>query len=327
MLRTSERGTFKRCRYKWWQEFHEQIKPKRDVPPLRFGTMIHAALAAYYRPGIKRGQHPRPVFERLYARELKEAAKISRLSVQEIEADEVWEKHGELGVAMLDHYVDYYGKDDEWKVIVTEQPFKIIVPHPRDGVTPWFWYVGMIDGLWENLRTGRFVIPDHKTAVAIQTKYLSLDPQSTAYLTFGFPALVNARVIESGQKLDGLLFNFLRKQFPDERPKDAEGRSLNKDGSVSQKQPAPFFARVPIYRDEAERVFLRQQVLEEYADIEAVRRGAQGHYPNQGQFTCPGCWSFDICELREMGKDVTEFKEQTTKTWDPYASHEIREDR
>ena len=326
LLRTSERSTFKRCRWKWYQEFHDTVKPAVDVPPLRFGTLIHASLAAYYKPGIRRGPHPTETFERLYELDLHTQAPPGNM-VEEIDAK--WAPHRDLGIAMLDRYIAKYGKDDEWKVLVTEFPFRTIVHHPRDGVTPWFWYVGILDGIWWNLRTKRKVIVDHKTTVAIQLAYLAMDQQATAYWTWGVEALMLEGLLapDGSEKIDGFLFNFLRKAKADARSANKEGYYLNKDGSISKKQPAPYHARVPIWRDWTEREKAKQMVIEEFKDIEAVRRGVIAPYKNPSQFTCTGCWALDICELHEIGQDWQEMRAMTTRTWQPYSEHEIREGR
>jgi hypothetical protein len=329
MLRTSERGTFKRCRWKWYMEFHEKLKPQTDVPPLRYGMLIHASLASRYRVGIRRGPHPRPIFEKLFEENLAEVAKASKMAAYEIAESPKWLEHRELGVSMLDNYIDHYGKDDEWKVLATELPFQVAVQGPgARGV--WFYYVGTIDGVWQSRRDGKIVIPDHKTTAAINTGYLSMDPQATAYWTWGFDAVLNKRLVPPKTKLDGMLFNFLRKVKVDERPFVMEnGRKyhLNNDGSISKKQPAPYFARVPIYRDYNERERAKKSVLDEYKEIEMVHRGVLAPYKNAGQFTCPGCWLLDICELHEIGADYKEMIAMTTKTWDPYDAHEILEAR
>lgn len=342
MLRTSERGTFKRCRWKWYMEFHELRKPIVDVPPLRFGTIIHAALATRYRVGVRRGPHPRPIFEAMFEQNLHETAKEYKMSPHEIEEHPKWLEHRELGIAMLDNYIEHYGKDDEWEVLATEFPFQVAVLGPKArGLV--FYYVGTIDGVWRNRRTKRIVIPDHKTTAAINTGYLSMDPQATAYWTWGFDSVINKRLVPPTTKLDGMLFNFLRKAKADERPYTVEdGRKyfLNKPtakekkehgadypGSISKSQPAPYFARVPIYRDYKERERAKQTIIAEWKEMEMVHGGLLQPVKNPGQFTCPGCWLLDICELHEIGADYKEMMNATTKLWNPYSAHEIREAR
>ena len=182
MLRTSERSTFKRCRWKWWMEFEETLKPKTDVPPLRFGSLIHMALADYYKKGVRRGPNPAESFLRHYDAEAKAQGEFG-FRVDDLEQDEVWAEARDLGYAMLEHYVKHWGRDDEWEVLVTEQPFQQIVKAPNGN--PLFWYVGTLDLIIRNRRTGRIHIVDHKTAKAIQVMYLSLDSQATGYWTWG----------------------------------------------------------------------------------------------------------------------------------------------
>lgn len=335
MLRTSERSTFKRCRWKWWMEFEEILKPKSPVPPLRFGSLIHLALADYYKKGKRRGPHPAESFIRHYDEEAKAQGEFG-FRVDDLEADEIWAEARELGYSMLQHYVAHYGRDDEWEVIVTEQPFKQLVRQPSyrpNAGKPWFWYTGIIDLIIRNRITGKLHLVDHKTAKAINVQYLSLDLQATSYWTFGLDWIYENGLLKPDERPAGMIYNHLRKAFPDDRPKDADGFSLNKDGSVSKKQPSPFFTRTPIFRDWNERELAKAQVLAEFYDMERVR--AEGRfgdgppllaYKNQGQFTCPGCWCFDFCELHEIGADWIEMRKLASKGWEPYEAHQVYTD-
>lgn len=331
MLRTSERGTFKRCRWKWWMEFEEVLKPKHDIPPLRFGSLVHMALADYYKKGVRRGPHPAESFIRYYDEEAKRQGEFG-FKVEDLEQDEVWADARDLGYAMLDHYVKHYGRDEEWEVLVTEQPFQQLVTF--DG-KPLFIYVGTLDLIIRNRRTGKIHIVDHKTAKAINVMYLSLDAQATGYWTWGLDWIYEKGLLKPNQRPAGMIYNHLRKQYPDDRPKDEGGFSLNKDGSVSKKQPAPYFLRTPIFRDFNERAAAKQQVLAEFWDMENVRKSDRmegpnappaGAYKNQGQFTCPGCWCFDFCELHEIGADWIEMRDIAARGWDPYEAHQIYTD-
>jgi hypothetical protein len=308
-----------RCQFKWHVEFAELRKPVTDVPPLRFGSLIHAALARYYRRGLTRGPHPAETFAELYRRDVIEASEFGI----RVEEDEGWVNAGDLGVAMLEHYIDHYGDDGQWEVVVTEMPFQIPVKHARP-----FTYVGVLDGVWRHTDTGKLWIPDHKTAAAIQTRYLLLDTQASAYYTFGVEFLHRQGMLSRKDEIDGVLFNIMRKAKPDERPTNAAGQYLNKDGSVSQKQPAPYFDRHPVRRGTNERNQQYNRVQIEHSTIEAVREGGlEVVVKNAGPFTCAGCWAIDICELHEIGADWREFMESTTKNWNPYAEHEIYEGR
>jgi PD-(D/E)XK nuclease superfamily len=311
MLRTSERTTFKRCRWKWQLEYNESLKPIYDVAPLRFGTLIHAALARYYLPGKKRGAHPADTFELLYAQEVDQARSFGMR-----DEDETWVDAGELGQAILSNYIDTYGDDSQYKVLVTEQPFAIKV---QNDLLP-FRYVGVLDGVWEDQADGSVFIVDHKTASQINLRYLALDEQAGAYWAFGQQWLRDNGLLK--KKLSGMLYNFMRKAMPDDRPQNGEGQYLNKDGTISKKQPSPYFVRQRIYRDRHDMNEVFERVQQEWGDMVGCREGTIPIYKNPSQFTCSGCWAFDCCELHETGNDWEEMRDQTTRTWEPYSDHE-----
>jgi hypothetical protein len=336
-VRTSERGTFKRCHWKWWIEFEEFRKPTVDIPALRFGSLIHKALADYYPPGLKRGPHPAASFRKYYQQELDELKEVFGQRIRDdAEGDSRWVEAGDLGEGMLNHYVEHYGKDNRYKVLVTEQRFDILVykpwtydsnspPEAQASAEPWFVYCGVIDGVWLDREKDYVFLVDHKTAAAVQTRYLSLDDQATAYWTWGWDWIVQSGLVKPNVQPAGMMYNILRKAIKDDRPTNAKGHYLNKDGQVSKQQPSPYFVRQPIFRDWKEREKARERVLIEFADMERIREeGIEQAYKNPGQFTCPSCWAFDICELDEVGAPgADELKEATTRHWEPYHQREV----
>ena len=322
MLRTSERSALKKCEWLWDITYNRRLRG-RAAPALRFGTLVHAALARYYIPGPKRGEHPARVFEELYERDLRENE--TRFGQRDLDQDAKWVEAGELGPAMLDNYMDEYGSDDEWEVLVTEYPFQWVLPT--------FVYTGVLDGVWRHRPSKRLWIPDHKTTAGLgdsKLSYLQMDDQAGAYWSFGVYALKKAGLLNRDQKLAGMLYNFLRKSMPDERPsKFINGKRiyLNKDGSVSKKQPSPYFLRQPIFRDEFDRGMTMARAVADYERIEMLRSGQLPIGKNPGQFTCPSCPVSDACELHETGNDWSEFLRQTTEPWDPYEEHSIYDGR
>jgi hypothetical protein len=162
-----------------------------------------------------------------YEREIEEQAAFG-FRVDDLEADEVWAEAGELGEDMLNHYVEHYGKDDEWEVLVTEQPFQQLVLHPVTG-DPWFSTSGSSTADGSN-HISKKPERDHKTAKLFKS-YLSLDslPRATG-LGRWTGSTSQAALCASPP---GDVYNHLRKAFRDERPKDGAA-SLNKDGSVAR---------------------------------------------------------------------------------------------
>lgn len=342
-LRNSERGAFKRCQFLWHLTFQKELRPITAAPALRFGTLVHAALAKYYKVGRERGPRPHVTFERLYNKELKEQTRYGFR-----DEDGTWEEAGELGVLMLENYLEHYGTDDEWEVLATEQPFRVTVYHPdsydpnhppeaQATAKPWFEMVGIVDGVWRHRPTRKVWIPDHKTTSGIGgttqhpevPKWLLMDDQAGTYWSFGVLGLIAQGILKKDVKISGMLFNFLRKAKPDERPYKIVNKQklhLNKDGTISKRQPPPYFYRQPIYRDEYDRQMSMQRTLDDFAAIEAARKGAP-ILKSPGMFTCPMCPVRDVCELHETGSDWESMLQMTTQQWDPYADHEIREGR
>jgi hypothetical protein len=218
-------------------------------------------------------------------------------------------------------------------------PFKTLVYRPNtEGhhykePEPWFWYTGILDGVWRKRGDKTVWIPDHKTTGGIgdkNWKHLTLDDQAGAYWSWGVDFLIAHGYLKANQKLAGMMYNIMRKAMPDERPsKLVKGQRvyLNKDGSTSLRQPSPYFLRRPIFRDEVDREHARDRAKIDFARLEAMRNGSLAMSKNPGQFTCTMCSMLDACELHETGNDWEGFLEGTTKQWDPYSEHEIREGR
>lgn len=346
LVRTSERTSFTRCRWQWDRNYNDRLKPHEEAPALRFGSLVHAALERRYPPGIKRGPKPAPVFEKLFEAELKEAGTTWGFR----DEDGEWATAGEMGVSMLENYVDTYGKDEEWKVIASEMTFKVPVmtpPHPDGGYMGirgeqlakpqiMFYYVGTMDGVWQNRMDEGVRINDYKTCKGDPTKEaegkLVLDEQGTAYWTWGVDAMIEEKILKPRQlqALDGMLYTFLRKGKKDERPVNAQGQSLNQDGSVSRKQPSPYFHREVVYRDEQQQAMARERAIQQVLEMQAVRDGKLAAYkvPGTGfpSQQCKGCGFFDICELHEIGADWESLRDASMTTWDPYDAHEIQEE-
>jgi hypothetical protein len=273
--------------------------------------------------------------------------------------DGSWQEAGELGEAMLNHYVETYGKDDLWRVLVTEQRFQVPILNRRKrqiGI-----YTGIMDLVMQNRSDKRIQVWDHKTAASINTGYLILDEQASAYWTFGVEWLYANGLLKPDQKLWGMMFNFLRKAAKDERPRNDDGHYLNKPekkpllevfkregrtvpkgatvddliailgdralllGEISKTQPAKYFHREPVWRDEYDRQQVRRRVLDEMRDMTAVMDPANptSAYKNPSQMNCPGCGYRDVCELHEAGQDWKEMVKHTMETWKPFDWVEI----
>lgn len=325
MLRTSERLAYTGCRWRWDVEFNLRLKPRHPALALRFGTLVHRALATYYKPGTKRGPRPAKTFEKLYA---EDEATLGKFGFKD--EDGKWRDALEIGRDMLTAYIGHYGKDDRWRVLATEMPFQVDVHHPETG-RYLYTYVGTVDGVWEDVVTHEIWVPDHKTTGSDPTKAganLWIDEQAGAYWSFGVDALRERGIIKPGHDLRGMLYNFmLKKADSDDRPENELGQKLNLDGTVSKRQPGPRFHREPVLRDDIERQRVRERATEQAHEMYLIRRGKLSAYKVPGPLhhpNCRGCPVRDACELHEVGADYEPVLASMVE-WDPYSEHALYE--
>jgi len=184
---------------------------------------VHDALAAWYLPGSERGPHPAETFDAVLKGDR------SFLVTNEEEEKEYADAR-ELGVDMLEHYVEHYGKDESWHVIATEQTFQVWIPHPRDRSRKrWLRYVGTFDGVYRDVGTGEIFLMEHKTAAGgLDPGWLTLDDQAGSYWAVANSKLRSSGVLKKGENIAGIQYNFLRKAKRDTRPRDEKGLYHNK---------------------------------------------------------------------------------------------------
>lgn len=318
-LRTSERTAFKRCPARWKWAYVDGLKLRNERPgALWFGTGIHLALQERYKyRGTRRGKNILKVWRDYVGDE--QAVIYDENFAEDPTA---YYDARELGEAMLGAYLDRYGTDEKWFVVATEEAFEIPIPHPKDKTRPIVDYLSAFDLVALNQETDDSLwLWDHKTAKTISTKHLSLDDQAGSYWALATDMLAHKKLIQPGQKLDGILYNFLRKAKPDSRPTNSDGLALNKDGTVSKRQPTPNFLREEVWRTRAER---RKQILKiqnEALWMEKIRSGELPLLKNPTKDCSWDCPFFQMCELHESGGEWKEFRDLAYIRSDPYADH------
>lgn len=321
LVRTSERQSFLTCRHQWYWGWVKKYRAPQLDPKLVFGDLVHQALAKYYIPGTKRGVHPAETFEQL----------IEKLGDQQdlmLWSDERILDMADLGIPMLERYVEHWHEaDKEYEIVSSEQVFQ--VPIGRiDGRR--VYYVGTVDGVWKNRATKKLRFLETKTTTEIKMDALPMDEQVGAYWTFGPRWLRLQGILKSGEQLDGILYNWLRKAVPNPDDEyDEQGRKLNKNGSISKRQPAKFFYRHPTHRGEAEAKRVKERVRNEVRDmLQAASDPDHYVYKNPGpQFrpNCQFCGFRDPCELHETGNDWKAYIDHAFIQWNPYSAHDRAE--
>lgn len=314
ILRTSERSAFRRCPQKWWWEYREGLTLAGKQADARwFGIGVHIALADWYGyKGKRRGPHPAKTFREWYGDEIAWA----RSYYDDFEPP-VWEDALTLGTAMLEGYVEKYGKDPRWSVVSVEQPFSVKVVR---GGEPIAIFRSRWDGVFRDESDGRLYLMEHKTASQVQLPYLEIDDQAGSYWAVAGPYLRAKGILKPGEELAGIAYNFLRKAMPDDRPQNELGDYLNKDGSISKNQGSPRFVRQVVERSPKEQKHQMERMADEVAVMNGMRTGAIPLWKTTGK-DCTWCDFFDICRLDERGnkRAFNAVVKATFTRTDPYA--------
>ena len=323
MLRTSERTTWRRCPQKWWWHYREGLSVKDHATPnaLWFGTGIHLALAGWYTgPGIVRGVHPAETFE-AWATDETRRIKVDVTRNGEFD-DTEWVSARDLGVAMLNGYIEHFGADQHMDVISPEQTFAVNIPKIKPAQGTLVVYVGTFDLVYRDLNFGNSIwLGEHKSFKAVQTNHLPLDDQTGAYWTVAGDTLRAQGLIDDKARIDGICYNILRKAMPDPRPRNEFGSCLNKDGSVSKVQPAQLFYRENVYRTRKERQTQIRRIQAEATVMAAQVAGTMPLWKNPTKDCSFDCSLREMCELHEQQVDWEEYRDAAFTVIDPYADH------
>lgn len=322
-IRTSERVTWKRCQQRWWWSYREGLKPKGTVSDaLAFGEWVHVAFAAWYcGPGKARGPEPVETFK-LIADDALRMIKTKDATEEKVAE---YTTLADLGVVLLEEYIQRYGRDEQMLMIQPEKTFRLDIPFPD-----WYGettrkvlarYVGTVDGVYRDAATGLLWLIEHKTAKTIRIDHLPLDEQAGSYWAIIVRSLLAEGLIKPNEKLKGIMYNFVRKGLPDARPVDAQGYSLNKDGSRSKVQPAALFKRHPVTRTRAERASQLLRIQTDAAQMELARTG-EIPLSKTPHWSCARLCEFsEMCKLHEASGNWQEYKRLMFRTEDPYADH------
>lgn len=349
MLRTTERSTYRGCRQQWVWHYLQRWETTRKRPALDFGTLAHEALAAFYQPGRKRGPHPAETFGKLWDN--------SPISDQYDDDGERLESR-DLGIAMMEGYVDLYGTKEPIEIIAPEMTFQIDIHDEKGRYLCTF--VGSFDAVFRDLDTGHLGMLEHKTGkrieqVSVNSKY---GEQGISYAWASMVWLRHHGLLQPTEVLRQVRFNWLRKAMPDTRPENEQGLKLNlpskdilvaqcdlqglnskgtKDvliqrledegidtdqlGDVSSKQPAPLYARQDLVFGEMELANWLKRIRAEAWEMKQVRLGRIPVYKNPGE-SCKFCAFTDVCEIHEMGGDWEDVLRLEFTKWSPYEDHE-----
>lgn len=205
IIRTSDRGGFRRCRRRWgWQShLRGNLTTIESISPLWFGSGMHFAWEDMH--GHQKYDHPKEAFVD-YVRATRKAAKLSGLHLPHD-----WQELTQLGIGMLEYYADIWipARDPLKTLIVDGKPqveVNALVPIPIK--SPHYdrvLYAVTLDRVVEN-EYGNIGIVDYKTAKRFQTHFFQTDPQISAYCWLG------AQIYE--RPIDFFIYQQHRKDVP-----------------------------------------------------------------------------------------------------------------
>lgn len=337
LIRNSERYSFKRCQQQWQWSWHMGLVPIQTRQDARwFGTGIHLVLAEYYTPpgdnGFERGRNPLESWEDFCSGQ---NAILKAGDYYDDDAEYKFVQAKDLGESMLTEYLKEYGDDPHWEVLMPETRFEVNIPFTKDQLSRGVPENLLMDNDFITKIVGTFDMPvrdhsfpkprimvvDHKTTNKREnTKHLVKDDQAGTYIAVGTGYLRHRGLIQKDEAIDGMIFNYLRKAKPPDKPRNENGQVLNKGGSVSKVQPAPLFWREQVMRGKVNRMRQVQRIAEDAEQIAYARYGLMPILKSPGEH-CNWCDFSDLCDIDENGDDFDGFVEAVFKRQDQYADH------
>lgn len=317
-VRTSERKLFRRCPQAWWWAYRMGLRAnseERDA--LWLGTGVHEALAQWYQPHQRRGEHPADYFERWAGKGIGEIRANYSDRNREWYEEPKYVDAIDLGVAMLEGYVDRWGEDPQWDILHIEHSFRTNITSASKRIAT---FVGTFDGVARDLDDGYVYLLEHKTATQINTGFLALDDQAGGYLAVANAVLRQKGTLRPGESIHGVIYNYLRKSFPDDRPQNEAGEYLNQDGRVSKRQPPAKFLREVVERSSTEARQQMQRLVDEVEIMNGMRTGAIPIIKNTS-WECTWCPFFTMCKAHERGGDWEEIARSGYHQLDPYGPY------
>lgn len=312
VIRQSERVDFKRCPKKWFWRWRMGLVPRvQTYGALSLGTWMHSALEMRY-TGVE------PV---TLKRAFDTVAEFARGGIPP-DAQDKAEELFTLGSAVSGAYDRHYGDDPDVRAIGAEIPLELDITTEEGKVVakhrlkPDLLYRDQSDDIW---------LLENKTAKQIRLDHLVIDDQARGYAAMSEIALRRQGYLKRNENVKGVMYNFLRKIMPDERPQDTQGRYLNKDGSISKKQPLPIFVRHPIVLSNRAKWKALEHIRIEAMIITGTTLAlrAKEVSPDRLQKTphssCPSlCPFFTMCVVEEQGGNYKAMQRDLFKRENPY---------
>lgn len=319
LIRSHEIMDLKRCPKKWYWKWRLGLTPKaKSFSALDLGTWVHDALAAWYSLPPK----ARTLQALLEAYRAIVYAAIHGSDAPTYVIDNAHEL-AKLGLAMLRAYAEKYQGDRAWDVIGAEIPLEIEIT--GENHLTYGRYRLKLDLAVRDRTTGKIWIIEHKTAKVIRIEHLTIDGQARPYGALAELAMKRVGILAKGDRVAGILYNYLRKAVPDMRDVDAKGLALNKDGTISKRQPVPLFRRHPVTLTNKAKLVALKRIRRDVILLTELRGYLMKHRDFADKLSktphssCPKfCDYFAMCELEEQGGDISKLRRGMFVRQNPY---------
>jgi|WetSurMetagenome_2_1015567.scaffolds.fasta_scaffold75059_4 hypothetical protein len=311
LLTVSECKCHQSCARKRFIKYDQLIRASLSADPLRFGTLVHAALEKWW-GCTTASPEADPLTDAIDAIELSEASPIDKI----------------VAIEMMRAYNNRW-KDEPYEVIAVEKVFKTELINPVTGFPSKTWEIGgKLDVLVRDLRDGRMLVVEHKTSSedighgSAYWRRLQIDNQISMYF-------VGGRSL--GYDINACLYDVLGKpklELLKATPEDK--RNYKKDGTLYAKQRdrdetlEEFQARLreaieespERYLQRGEVVRLEQDEIDAAHDLWAVAREIRDSQLAKRFPRNPGscfawnraCEYFDVCTGQASLDDPTRFR-------------------
>lgn len=313
IIRTSDRGIFKRCRQQWdfTSKIRQNLEPIQRYMPFDFGTAFHAGMQAYYEPETW-GDYDLMKRNAMAAFRLSITELRGKAQLLDLELEDEYEEATKTGIAMLEYYFLWAPSRDKFKPVYVEIEFEVEIPG-----LPGVKYQGRIDLIIED-EFGYWIV-DHKTAAqfASDMSWLYLDDQCSSY------AWALQKML--GLEIRGVIYNEVRKSPPKPpNPLQRGGYSRNKQQDTTFEMYLATLRKAGIdprlyrnfllYLKQNPKEFVRRKrieyapeflvIVEDRIRKEAIEmlRPDVAIYPTPSKFNCNGCRFFGPCLQTQEGR-------------------------
>lgn len=286
-------ASFSDCRLQWKWNYVDGYRSLGRIAHFDLGSGIHHGLAEMY----QNEADPVRAFNEWIDAQIavtqgymdEGGPDIARALVSDIAT---LEESRELGSSMLEQYVKHFN-EDQLEVIAVEQRLERPIPGTDGWMLP-----AIIDVLVRHHnRRGRLYVMEHKTFSRFEEWFLYKDHQFVAEKWV-------AESITDGEPVAGVLYNGLRKAFPD-------------------RTKSNLFERRIIDVNEAQVKTLLKRLRGMYKQITS----GLSIYPEPGLFKCRNCPYKEPCDLLMRGEDYQEYLDlMYTTREDRYESGDASEE-